>query len=129
MKRYRITVDGKVYEVEVEEIVEAKPPLERPKPAASAPSGITTPPKPSAEPKAPVVNDAGGEIIKAPMPGVILDIKVSPGEQVQRGSVLFILEAMKMENEIPSPVSGTVKSVVVSKGASVNTGDTLAVIG
>ena len=65
----------------------------------------------------------------SPMPGTILDVKVSNGQSVKEGDLLFILEAMKMENEIFAPASGTVSSVAVQKGATVNPGDTLCVIG
>ena len=67
--------------------------------------------------------------IKAPMPGLILEIAVEIGQEVQEGDNLLILEAMKMENELPAPCDGTVKSVNVTKGASVNTADVLVVIG
>ena len=63
------------------------------------------------------------------MPGTILDIKVKVGDTVANGAVLVILEAMKMENEIMAPVAGTVQSISVTKGASVNSGDVLVVIG
>lgn len=69
-----------------------------------------------------------GEQIKAPMPGTILDVKVTPGSSVKKGQVLLILEAMKMENEILAPADGTVSQVQVAKGSSVNTGDVLVVI-
>ena len=59
------------------------------------------------------------------MPGTVLDIKVSVGDQVQAGQVLLILEAMKMENEISAPSAGTIDSIQVQKGASVNAGDVL----
>ena len=69
-----------------------------------------------------------GEEIKAPMPGVILDIKVNSGEAVKRGQVILILEAMKMENEIVAPADGTIVQIQAAKGASVNAGDVLAVL-
>ena len=62
------------------------------------------------------------------MPGTILDVKVSNGQAVKAGDILCVLEAMKMENEIPAPKDGTVAQVVVTKGASVNAGDALVVL-
>ena len=131
MKKFNITVNGKSYEVEVEELGGAvSAPVSRPAaPVASAPKAA---PAPAAAPKAapapaPVAGD--GEVVASPMPGTILDIKVNVGDTVASGAVLLILEAMKMENEIMAPVAGTVKSITVSKGASVNSGDVLVVIG
>ena len=66
--------------------------------------------------------------MNAPMPGNILDVKVAAGQTVKQGDCLVILEAMKMENEIPAPCAGKVAQVVVAKGATVNTGDVLVVI-
>ena len=71
---------------------------------------------------------AGGETISCPMPGTILDVRCSEGASVKKGDILFILEAMKMENEIMSPCDGTVHGVSVSKGASVDTGAVLCTI-
>ena len=71
---------------------------------------------------------AGSVTVNAPMPGTILDIKVTVGQQVKEGDVLLILEAMKMENEVVSPKAGTVAQVVVTKGAVVETGSALVVI-
>ena len=118
MKNYTITVNGKVYEVTMEENTQ---------------NGVkkeTAAPAPSANP-APVrtVNtgaSVGGTPVKAPMPGKILDVKVSQGQNVKRGDVLMVLEAMKMENEIVAPEDGTVASVQVSSGSVVETGDVLA---
>ena len=82
---------------------------------------------PQAAPQ-PVASGAGNEQ-KAPMAGTILDIKVSVGQQVNAGDVLFILEAMKLENEVVAEFSGVVKSIAVAKGASVQNGQVLVVIG
>ena len=62
------------------------------------------------------------------MPGTILDVRVSAGQAVKSGDILVILEAMKMENEIVAPHDATVAQVLVSKGASVNTGAALVVL-
>ena len=84
----------------------------------------------AAAPKAaPAVAVAGAGTVSAPMPGTVLDIMVKEGDVVKSGQVCVILEAMKMENELPAPCDGTVKSVNVTKGASVNTADVLVVIG
>ncbi|MCQ2454959.1 MAG: biotin/lipoyl-binding protein [Clostridia bacterium] len=112
MKQYKVTVNGTAYEITLEEID-----------ASSAKSAA-----PAAAPAAPAVN-AGGETVTAPMPGNILDVKVSNGASVKKGDVLMVLEAMKMENEIMSPVDGTVTSVNVTKGGAVETGAVLCVIG
>ena len=132
MKKYNITVNGTTYEVEVEEIGGAT--VSAPAPRAAAPKAAPAPraaaPAPKAAPApAPAAAPAGGEAVSAPMPGTILDIKVSEGDTVASGDVLLILEAMKMENEIMAPVGGKVVSVNTSKGASVNPGDVLIVIG
>ena len=71
---------------------------------------------------------AAGTVVPCPMPGTILDIKVSQGQSVNEGDVIAILEAMKMENEIVSPKSGTVAQIVASKGSSVATDDPIIVI-
>ena len=126
MRKFAITVNGQSYEVEVEEIggapTFAAAPVAAPAPKA-APAAA---PKaaPAAAPKA-AAAPAGAEAIKAPMPGNILDVKVSQGQSVKKGDVLLVLEAMKMENEIMAPRDGVVASVNVSKGATVGTGDML----
>ncbi len=110
MKKYRVNVNGTVYEVELEEITGAAP--------AAAPAA----PAPAAAP-------AGGEKIAAPMPGTILSVNVAAGDAVKKGQVLMILEAMKMENEIMAPCDGTVTSLAAVKGAAVESGALLCTIG
>ena len=130
MRKFNITVNGKAYEVEVEEIggavssspIAASVLTTAPSAPKAAPAA---PPAPKAAPAAPA---AGGETISCPMPGTILAVNVKPGDVVKNGTVLFILEAMKMENEIMAPRDCKVVDVGAAKGASVNTGDLLAVI-
>lgn len=120
--KYMVTLNGKQYEVIVERgTVTGTPAGDAP---AAAPKTAPAPaPAPAAAP-APAT-PTGGETVAAPMPGTILDIRCSAGQQVQAGDILFILEAMKMENEICAPHDGTVGSVCVQKGASVQTGAAL----
>ena len=112
MKKYRVTVNGTAYEIELEELTGAAP-----APAAAAPA-----PAPAA------AAPAGGEQVTSPMPGTILDVKVSQGASVKKGDVLMILEAMKMENEIMCPCDGKVASINAAKGAAVESGALLCVI-
>ena len=121
MKKYNITVNGTVYEVVVEEAGEV----------ASAPIYVptATPAAPKAEaPKAAASAPAGSASVTAPMPGTILAVKVTAGQAVKKGDVICVLEAMKMENDIPAPRDGVIASVNVQKGASVNAGDVLATL-
>ena len=113
MKKYRVNVNGTVYEVELEEMTGA--PAAAPV-AAPAPSAAAAP-------------AAGGEKVTSPMPGTILSVNVAAGDAVKRGQVLMILEAMKMENEIMCPCDGTVTSVAAAKGAAVESGTLLCTIG
>ena len=126
--KYKVTLNGRTYEVEVEagkamllDEYEAIVPTAAP---AAAPIAAAAP---AAAPAAAAVT-AAGEAVNAPMPGTILKVNVTQGQAVKSGTVLCVLEAMKMENEIMAPKDGTVAQVVVSKGASVNTGDALIVI-
>lgn len=120
MRKYIVTVNGKKFEVEVEEAAAAQVAQ-----AAPAPVQQAAPAAPIAA-SAPAQAAQGAKTIKAPMPGTIIDVKVNPGQSVKRGDVLFILEAMKMENEIMAGEEGVIASVAVSKGTTVNTDDLLA---
>ena len=126
---YKITLNGKTYEVEVEAgqamLLNEYEALAPAAPVAAAPAAEVAPAAPAA---APAVTGAG-EAVAAPMPGTILKVNVANGQAVKEGDVLCVLEAMKMENDIIAPKSGTVTQVVTSKGANVSTGDTLVVIG
>ena len=121
MKRYNITVNGKTYDVAVEETdaAGASAPVAA-APVAAAPAAAT------AAAPAPV---ADGTKVTAPMPGTILDIKVAVGDTVASGQAICVLEAMKMENDVNAPCDGKVLSINATKGSAVETGAVLAVIG
>ena len=112
MKVYKVKVNGKVYEVELE--------------AVSEQAGSVSAPEKSSQPS--VASSAGQEVV-APMQGTILDVKVKAGDAVKKGQVVAVLEAMKLENEVVSPFDGVVKGVLVSKGQKVNNGDKLLIVG
>jgi len=139
LKKYRIVVNGEVYEVEVEEVgVSSAPrataPLVASEQVVAPPRVVAAPPvappvtKPAPQRSAaPVATGAG--IVTSPMPGTILGVKVKVGDVVKYGQPVLILEAMKMENEIVATADGNVREVRVTKGAAVNSGDVLVVIG
>jgi len=127
MKRYKVHINGKSYEVAIEELSDAT--AEAPRkasPAAPAPQPSAAPP--AAKPAVSAAKEEGGAI-SAPMPGTILRVAVASGDAVKQGDTLLILEAMKMENEILAPHDGTISEVKVAQGASVNAGDLLVVMG
>jgi biotin carboxyl carrier protein len=158
-RRFKITIGGKSYEVEVEETTQPEP-QEVPPPYIGPPKVLTEPPKrivtprssvptaaPRLEPTKPVTPSpppqprpvevkpaeeakvtVGGETIRAPLPGVVVSIKVKEGDQVKQGDTLLILESMKMENALVSPRNGVVKRILVALRASVQHGDPLVVL-
>ena len=132
--RYKVTLNNKIYEVEVEETTamlvdeyEAVAPAAPAAPVAAAPVAAAPAPVAAAPAAAPVAA-AAGEQVTAPMPGTILKVNVTQGAAVKKGDILVVLEAMKMENEILAPKDGTVAQIAVTKGAAVDTGALLAVI-
>lgn len=124
MKKYRVHVNGKAYEVEIEEMTGAVAAAVPAAPAAAAAPAAPAAPKPAAPAAA-----SGDEVITAPMPGKVIAVEVKQGQAVKEGDLILVLEAMKMENEIFCSRAGTVKEVRVSANATVNTEDVLAVIG
>lgn len=119
MKRFNITVNGKAYDVAVEEVSGGAAP-------AATPAAVSAPVQAAPAPVA--AAPADGTAVNAPMPGTILDVKASVGDTVTEGQVLMVLEAMKMENDIVAPKAGKVSAISVKKGDSVNSGDALAYI-
>ena len=116
MKKYVVNVNGEKFEIEIELLGEV------PSAPAAAPTPAAAPAPAPAAPAATPVASGEGQSIESPMPGTILSVNVKDGDSVKKGQVLFILEAMKMENEIMAPCDGTVNSVSVAKGANVDSG-------
>ncbi len=127
MKNYRITVNGNTYDVQVEELGASQAPVAPAAPQASAPAATPATPAPAPQASAPAATGEG-EKVTAPMPGNILDIKVNVGDSVAANQVVVVLEAMKMENDIVTPVAGTVTAINVTKGQAVNSGDVLITV-
>jgi len=135
VKKFKVTVDGKVFDVEVEELnqntgtessVPNKIPAENPAVKTTAAKTVTGGKITDKPPKQDNVQTAEGDlIVKAPMPGSVLDVKVKAGDMVSSGDVLIVLEAMKMENELTAPQDGSIQEVYVKQGDTVNSGDPL----
>jgi glutaconyl-CoA decarboxylase len=141
MKKYRITVNGKTFDVDVEEAGAQKPghsPVSIPEAVASAPVVVPAPapvpaPRampaqvPAANPTVPIpVAPAGSaKVMKSPLPGKILKVMATPGSSWKKGDTLLVIEAMKMENEILAPRDCTVEEVAVESNQTVKTGDLL----
>ncbi|MBS4462404.1 biotin/lipoyl-binding protein [Aerococcaceae bacterium zg-B36] len=117
MKRYEVTVNGQVYEVSLRELQ-----------ANETVATTTTQSAPAAAPTPTASNTGEGFSVKAPMGGVIMSVKVKPNQPVKAGDTLFILEAMKMENEIVAPQDGVVKSILVNESQQVETNQELVII-
>ncbi|WP_102493345.1 biotin/lipoyl-containing protein [Selenomonas felix] len=125
MKKFNITVNGTAYEVEVEEVRAAGAAA----PKAAAPAAAPKAAAPAAPAAAPKAAAAGERSVDAPMPGKIVEVKVSVGQSVKAGDTLLILEAMKMQNEIAADADGTVKAINVTAGQSVKVRDSLVILG
>lgn len=131
VRKFRLTINGVVYEVEAEELdAQATPGVPRAAAASAAPTStaqiipkppVTAPPAPPSKPR----HDDGGITVEAPLPGAVLDVRAGVGQEVVQGQIIVILEAMKMENEITSPVSGKMVALHVQKGGTVSAQDPL----
>lgn len=122
-KRATVEVNGTDYEVEIK--TPEKPPAPTP---TAAKLGVSVPPPAPTTPIPKPAPGAAGNIIQAPMAGVIVAVKVKPGDAIKAGDVVVTIESMKMENEIRAPRAGEVKEVPVSPGDKVDTGTTLIVL-
>jgi biotin carboxyl carrier protein len=133
--KYKITLNGRTYEVEVEhgeailadeyDAMAPVAPFSAPVPTpAQQPAPQAAPPLPK-----PTVSEVKGEVVTSPLPGTVLSIEVEQGAEVKAGQILLIIEAMKMENEVVAPVDGVVVQVLAKSGATVNSGDPLVVLG
>ena len=125
--KYVVTLNGKRYEVEVSESDAVLTSVSNAAPAAPVPA-VAPVAAPAAAPASPAAAAVSGTQVISPMPGTILKVNAAEGQAVKAGDVLFILEAMKMENEIVAPCDGTVKQILASKGSTVDTDQILAVL-
>ena len=125
MRKFNITVNGKSYEVDVEEVGGVQAPVQA-APVQAAPAAPKAPAAAPAAPKSAPV--AGATQVKAPMPGTIVSVKVNVGDTVKKDDVVAVLEAMKMENEIFAGVDGKVVGVSAGAGDAVQSGDVLVSI-
>ena len=122
MKIYKIKVNGKTYRVELEAVEEVA--------SSSAPAAPVAEKKEAAPvASAAVVTGAGeGKEVPSPIQGSVVNVLVKPGDKVKKGTVLVIVEAMKLENEVVSPFEGTVESVLVTKGQAIQAKQPIATI-
>ncbi|HEC93529.1 MAG TPA: biotin/lipoyl-binding protein [Candidatus Atribacteria bacterium] len=137
MRKFKIKVEGKIYEVEVEEVRENKTSggiVSAPQPVVTKIKEEVVKPKPAKVPNSPAPSKAptaaiAGEEVVAPMPGKVLQLRVAEGDSVKEGDPLLILEAMTLENEIVANTSGSIKKINVAVNDMVDTGDVLMLIG
>lgn len=125
--KYTATLNGKQYEVELERIDAYEPMPRYGEAPAAAPAPVAAPAAPAPAP-APAAPAAGATTVEAPMPGKILNIKVSAGQAVKFGETVIVMEAMKMETEIVAPADGTVAQILVKAGDAVDTGAALVTL-
>jgi biotin carboxyl carrier protein len=129
--KLRVTVEGKSYEVEVEvlddtgglaHLASSHPAAHAaPSPAPAAPMPSTsTAPAPRAAP-----SSASGDVVVAPIVGTVLQVKVAVGDAVELNHVLLVMEAMKMETNVASPMAGRIKAVHVTPGQAVKAGQVM----
>ncbi len=129
LRKFKINVNGKSYEVEVEEMLDGSAPINRNVQTADlVQPQSNSPVQPQAVQTKTSAVPATATSVKAPMPGTIMSVNVNQGDTINEGEVICILEAMKMENEIMAPKSGKVVALNITKGASVNSDDILAAI-
>lgn len=125
--RLRITIDGRVYEATVEVLEEERQPVAAPAPAPQGPAAPVGAAPAAREARA-AAEGGDGRAVRAALPGVISDVRVVPGQRVQAGDVLLVLEAMKMDNDITAPVAGTVRTVPVARGQRVAAQQVLVIL-
>lgn len=128
MKKLRVTIGNRTYDVTVEELDEGAALPVRPSPMASAPPPSATPAPASAPPPSPPTTTAGPGAVYSPMAGTVKSILVKVGDVVSSNQPLVILDAMKMENQIMAPTSGAVSSIAAREGQTVREGELLLVL-
>jgi biotin carboxyl carrier protein len=125
-RRALVKVDGRPFEIDVKKAAQPVFPGRTVTPPPRAAAARPSAPQPPSAPSPSVAT--GGQQVVAPMPGLILDIMAAVGDTVEKGTPIMMMEAMKMENEIPAPITGTIQEIRVKNGDRVSTDQVLAVI-